>query len=46
MTSDNYYSLDQENQAAFAAAQLLDRQVNDEKSYAPFEMLKRLKVYL
>lgn len=46
MTSDNYYSLDQDNQAAFAADQLLDRQANDEWSYAPLEMLKRLKVYL
>lgn len=46
MTSDNYYSLDQNNQAAFAADQLLDRQANDEWSYAPLEILKRLKVYL
>jgi hypothetical protein len=48
MTSDNYYSLDrdQDNQAAFAADQLLDRQANDEWGYAPLEMLKRLKVYL
>jgi hypothetical protein len=30
MTSDNYYSLDQDNRAAFAADQLLDRQANDE----------------
>ena len=30
MTSDNYYSLDQDNQGAFAADQLLDRQANDE----------------
>jgi hypothetical protein len=28
------------------ADQLLKRQVDDEWGYAPFEMLKRLKVYL